>query len=54
LERVAKGDVDDEDVHKEGKEPADQPAEKPVTDLGKEPPAPHFILDWPNISAVDL
>ncbi|KAF9792348.1 Pre-mRNA splicing factor PRP21 like protein-domain-containing protein [Thelephora terrestris] len=54
LERVAKGDVDDEDVQKEGKEPADQPAEKPVTDLGKEPPAPHFILDWPNISAVDL
>lgn len=54
LERVAKGDVDDEDVQKEGKGPTDQPAEKPVTDLGKEPPAPQFILDWPNISAVDL
>ena len=54
LEKVAKGDVDDEDVPKEGKEPADQPAEKPTVDLGKEPPVPQYILDWPNISAVDL
>jgi len=54
LEKVAKGDVDDEDVPKEGKEPTDQPVEKPVVDMGKEPPVPRFILDWPNISAVDL
>ena len=46
--------MDDEDIPKEGKEPTDQPAEKPVVDMGKEPPIPQFILDWPNISAVDL
>lgn len=54
LEKVAKGDVDDEDIPKEGKEPTDQPTEKPVVDMGEEPPVPQFILDWPNISAVDL
>ena len=54
LEKVAKGDVDDEEVPKEGKEPTDHPVEKPVVDMGKEPPGPQFILDWPNISAVDL
>jgi splicing factor 3A subunit 1 len=54
LEKVAKGDVEDDDAPKEGKGPADQPVEKPVVDVGKEPPAPQFILDWPNISAVDL
>ena len=54
LEKVAKGDVDDEDVPKEGTGPADQPVEKPAVDMGKEPPVPLFILDWPNISAVDL
>ena len=54
LEKVAKGEVDDEDAPKEGKEPMDQPVEKPVVDMGKEPPVPQFILDWPNISAVDL
>lgn len=54
LEKVAKGDVDDEDLPKEGKEPTDQLVEKPVVDVGKEPPVPQFILDWPNISAVDL
>jgi len=54
LEKVAKGDVDDEDAPKEGKEATDQPVEKPVVDMGKEPPVPQFILDWPNISAVDL
>jgi splicing factor 3A subunit 1 len=54
LEKVARGDMDDEDVQREGKGPSDEPAEKPVVDLGKEPLAPQFILDWPNISAVDL
>jgi len=54
LEKVAKGEVDDEDTPKEGKEPTDQPVEKPVVDMGEEPPVPQFILDWPNISTVDL
>ena len=54
LEKVAKGEVDDEDAPKEGKELADQPVEKPIVDMGEEPPVPQFILDWPNISAVDL
>lgn len=25
-----------------------------MVDLGTEPPIPQFILDWPNVSAVDL
>lgn len=54
LEKVAKGDVDDEDAPKEGRGPTDEPVEKPAVDLGIEPPVPQFILDWPNISAVDL
>ena len=54
LEKVAKGEVDDDDAPKEGKGPTDQPVDKPVTDLGKEPPAPQFVLDWPNVSAVDM
>ena len=54
LEKVERGEVEDEEVPKEGKGPTDQPAEKPQVDMGKEPPVPQFILDWPNISAVDL
>ena len=52
-EKVARGEVDEEQAPKEpGQEPQKAP-EKEV-DRGLEPPVPEYILDIPNISAVDL
>lgn len=54
-QRVAAGETLDSAVAAEGEDKADAPAapQEPM-DIGKEPPHPEFILDLPNISAVDL
>lgn len=53
MEKVARGEVDDEQVVKEPGQEVEKVPEKEV-DRGLEPPVPEFILVIPNISAVDL
>ncbi|THH14717.1 hypothetical protein EW146_g5648 [Bondarzewia mesenterica] len=53
MDKVVRGELDEEITAKEGKE-EEKPVEKVEEDVGKEPPQPEFILDLPNISAIDL
>jgi splicing factor 3A subunit 1 len=53
LDRIAQGDVGDETAQKESKPDGQVPLSEPV-DVGVEPPQSQFILDLPNISAIDL
>lgn len=53
LDRIAQGDLGEETVQKETKPDGQAPLSEPV-DLGVEPPQPQFILNLPNISAIDL
>ncbi|GLB35327.1 putative pre-mRNA splicing factor PRP21 like protein [Lyophyllum shimeji] len=52
MDKINRGEVDELAADKEGKVEEAQPAEK--IDVGVEPPPPEFILDLPNISAIDL
>ena len=53
MEKVNRGEVDDEVVHGKEETTAEVVPEKEV-DLGTEPPVPDFIMDATNISAIDL
>lgn len=55
MEKVARGEVDDEPTQEKEGVPEEQEAvpEKEV-DRGLEPPVPEFIFDEVNISAVDM
>ena len=53
MEKVIRGEVDDEPVVGKTDEVKEKVPEKEV-DRGLEPPVPEFILDLPNISAVDM
>lgn len=56
MDRIAAGDIgDDAAPDKDGKMEGEGEAQ-PVAavDIGKEPPTPEFIMDLPNISAIDL
>ncbi|KAJ3556642.1 hypothetical protein NM688_g1909 [Phlebia brevispora] len=52
MEKVVRGEVDDEVVHEKEETQEVQP-EKEI-DLGVEPPVPEFILDSANVNAIDL
>ena len=52
MEKVAQGELDD-DIPKDNKGTEVAEPKEPV-DLGLEPPLPEFIMDLPNISAIDL
>jgi splicing factor 3A subunit 1 len=54
MDKIQRGELDETDVAKEDKESGETQAEKKPVDLGKEPPHPEYILDLPNISAIDL
>ncbi|KAI0319830.1 Pre-mRNA splicing factor PRP21 like protein-domain-containing protein [Amylostereum chailletii] len=55
IDKFARGELDDELTHEKEGTPQEQPETKKVEeDIGKEPPPADFILDLPNISAVDL
>ncbi|KAA1471256.1 hypothetical protein DENSPDRAFT_837212 [Dentipellis sp. KUC8613] len=57
MEKVARGELDEEMAGKEGEgegKDKEEPAKVVEEDLGKEPPPPEFILELPNISAIDL
>ena len=52
MDKVARGEVDEESVQKE--KPGEQVEKKDPVDYGVEPPLPEFILDLPNITSFDL
>ncbi|OCH95633.1 hypothetical protein OBBRIDRAFT_816514 [Obba rivulosa] len=54
MEKVVRGEVDDEVVPAKEAKPEDPEPEKRVVDFGEEPPIPEFILNIPNITAIDL
>ena len=55
MEKVMRGEADDETVTREEKTPvAGEEAPKEEVDLGLEPPVPEFILDVANINPLDL
>ncbi|KAH9934890.1 Pre-mRNA splicing factor PRP21 like protein-domain-containing protein [Fomitopsis serialis] len=54
MEKVIRGDLDDEPAPGKEEKKADSVAPEPEVDRGVEPPVPEFILDIPNITAIDL
>ncbi|KAF9066881.1 Pre-mRNA splicing factor PRP21 like protein-domain-containing protein [Rhodocollybia butyracea] len=53
MDKIFQGDMEEEQtLAKDDK--ADGAAEVKIIDVGLEPPAPVFIMDWPNISSIDL
>lgn len=52
MDKVAKGEVDDDSIQKDRS--GDELEMKEPVDYGVEPPPPEFILDLPNISSIDL
>ena len=53
MDKVVQGELDEDVEVKEAK--GEEKAEPAVeADIGKEPPPPEFILELPNISAIDL
>ncbi|KDQ59456.1 hypothetical protein JAAARDRAFT_191976 [Jaapia argillacea MUCL 33604] len=54
LDKVARGEEDEPMAQGQVKEDEGVPVEVKVVDVGLEPPVTEFILDLPNISAIDL
>jgi splicing factor 3A subunit 1 len=55
MEKVIRGEVDDEQKPDEKSEVKAEPATPAVeVDRGLEPPVPEFILDVANVNAIDL
>lgn len=54
MEKVIRGELDDEPVPGKEEKKADGVAPEPEVDRGIEPPVPEFILNIPNITAIDL
>lgn len=55
MDKVVRGEVEEGTAPKEG-EKVEEKSEEPVVplDIGEEPPVPEFILNIPNITAIDL
>ncbi|EPQ58449.1 hypothetical protein GLOTRDRAFT_114877 [Gloeophyllum trabeum ATCC 11539] len=53
MEKVQRGEEDEAPAAAAEDKPAEK-AEEKVVDLGEEPPQPEFILDLPNVTAIDL
>ncbi|CCM02886.1 uncharacterized protein FIBRA_05000 [Fibroporia radiculosa] len=54
MEKVVRGEIDEETVPDKDDKEVERVVEERVVDNGIEPPMPEFILDIPNISAIDL
>ncbi|KAF8638509.1 hypothetical protein AX16_010492 [Volvariella volvacea WC 439] len=55
MDKIARGETEDEAVMgKEGVEGEEKQKQVEVVDVGIEPPSPEFVLELPNISAIDL
>lgn len=52
MDKVAKGEIDDESLQKDKQ--GEQEERKEQLDIGLEPPPSEFILDLPNITSIDL
>ena len=54
MEKVARGEVDEEMGTEKEAKPQDEAVPEKQVDLGLEPPVPEFILDVTNLTAIDL
>lgn len=54
MDKVAKGEVDEETPTAQKDDKAEVAEQKPPVDHGVEPPPAEFILDLPNVTAIDL
>ncbi|KAI0670589.1 Pre-mRNA splicing factor PRP21 like protein-domain-containing protein [Trametes maxima] len=55
MDKVVRGELEEEATpSKEEKEPEQAPEPAAPVDLGEEPPTPEFVLEIPNISAIDM
>ncbi|TBU66066.1 Pre-mRNA splicing factor PRP21 like protein-domain-containing protein [Dichomitus squalens] len=55
MDKVARGEVDEVATQKEGEKAEEKPAEPAApVDMGEEPPVPEFILNIPNVRAIDF
>ncbi|KAI0340612.1 hypothetical protein BDW22DRAFT_1360020 [Trametopsis cervina] len=54
MEKVIRGEIDDEAAPEKEAQPKDEAAPVKEIDPGLEPPVPEFILDVTNINAIDL
>jgi splicing factor 3A subunit 1 len=52
MDKVAKGEIDDDSVQKDKQ--GDKEERKEPVDVGVEPPVAEFILNLPNITSIDL
>ena len=54
MDKVVRGELEEETAPKEAEKTEEKPVETAPVDLGEEPPIPEFILNIPNITAIDL
>ena len=54
MERVIRGEIDEEVGPEKEDKPKDEAVPQKQVDLGLEPPVPEFILDMTNLTALDL
>uniref|UniRef100_A0A5K1K102 43kDa secreted glycoprotein (Immunodominant antigen Gp43) n=1 Tax=Ganoderma boninense TaxID=34458 RepID=A0A5K1K102_9APHY len=55
MDKVVRGEVEEGVAPKEGEKVEEKPEEPVVPlDMGEEPPVPEFILNIPNVTAIDL
>lgn len=54
MDKIFQGDIEEEQSKSRDDNTEDAAAEPKIIDVGLEPPVPEFILDMPNISAIDL
>lgn len=54
MEKVARGEIDEEAGPEKEAKPEEEDVPEKQVDIGLEPPAPEFILDVTNLTAIDL
>lgn len=54
MEKVIRGELDDDPVPGKDEKKVDDDIPVPEVDRGIEPPVPEFILSIPNVTAIDL
>ena len=55
MDKVVRGELEEEPAPgKEAEKVEEKPVETAPVDMGEEPPIPEFILNIPNITAIDL
>jgi len=56
MDRVLIGDIGDEGAAEKGEKGEEKDSAEPgaVVDVGQEPPPPDFVMDFPNLSSIDL